>query len=390
MTEKNQTKIKRVAILIESSRGYGRGLIHGIGKYIDANRNWQVEYRPRGLSEPVPHWLKEWQGDGILARINNRHALRSFKRLGVPIIDLRRMLGSPGIPQVGPDDQVAVQLLFDHFRQRGFQRFAFVGLPRGEHVFMDLRRDYCAELVQSQEFPFSELEISMEEFETGHRGERRLKRFLAGLPTLTAVLACNDDLGLQILNACRTAKINVPKTLAVAGIGNDGCLCELASPKMTSVDLNPVRIGMEAAAMLQQMMDGQRDLPDSVMIRPNRIIPRASTNTIASEDELVAEMVQYIRSEACNGIAVKDVLTRSRISRTALEQRFKSSIGHTIFQEILAVRLEHVQELLSSTDLTIKEITRQTGFNYQAYLMHIFQKQFGMTMRAFRKAYWRY
>lgn len=385
---KKQSKTRKVAILIESSRGYGRGLIQGIGKFIDEHRNWQIEYRPRGLSEPVPHWIKNWQGDGILARINNKRTLRLLLNLGIPVIDLRRMLSTSAIPQVGPNDQEAVKMLYDHFRHRGFQRFAFVGIPRGEHVFMDIRRTFFRQLVEERKYSFSELEISLEEFEgNGSRGERRMIRWLKKLPERTAVLACNDDLGLQVLNSCRTVDISVPNFLTVAGIGNDECLCEIASPKLTSIDLNPIKIGLEAATMLQRMMDDQDETPDSIQIKPNRIVPRASTNMIASDDDVVSAMIQYIRQEACNGATVRDVLTRSRISRSSLENRFKESIGHSVFQEIITVRLERVQELLVSTDLTIKEITAQSGFSYQTYLMHTFQKQFGMTMKAFRRAY---
>lgn len=388
MPRKNRTSIKKVALLIESTRGYGRGLIKGIGKFIDENQDWQIEYRPRGLSEPVPHWIKNWRGDGILARINNRRTLGLLQKTGVPVVDLRRRYRTQTIPYAGPDDQAAVTMLFEHFRHRGFQRFAFVGVPRRWHVFMDLRRDCFRRLVEEKKFSLHELEISLEEFEgDGSQGERRLIRWLKKIPPRTAVLACNDDLGLQVLNACRTAGTDVPNALAVAGIGNDDCLCEVASPKLTSIELNPIRIGLEAATMLQRMMDGEETMPQPIQIKPNRIVPRESTNTVASDDETVSAMIRYIRKEACDGIGVREVVARSKMSRTSLENKFKASIGHTVFQEILNVRLERVQELLVSTDWTIKEIAAKSGFTYQAYLMYTFQEKFGLTMKAFRRAY---
>lgn len=389
MSEKHsKTRTKKVAILVESSRSYGRGLIRGIGKFLDENGNWQIEYRPRGLSEPMPQWIKSWQGDGILARINDKRMLRLLLKIGLPVVDLRRSFTSPTIPQVGPDDLKVVEMLFEHFRQRGFQRFAFVGIPRGEHSSMDVRRDHFKRLATDRKYPFVDREISMSDFEgSGSRGDRSMIRWLKKLPERTAILACNDDLGLQVLNSCRGAGIEVPKTFSVAGIGNDECLCEIASPKLTSIDLNPIRIGYESAELLQRMMEGRAGSPASVRVAPNRIVPRMSSNTIASDDAVVAAMILYIRQEACNGIAVRDVIVRSEISRSSLENRFRESIGHSVFQEIVAVRLERVQELLVTTDLTIKEITNLTGFNYQGYLMQTFQKQFGMTMKAFRRAY---
>jgi LacI family transcriptional regulator len=67
-----QKSKKRVAILIESTRSYARELILGVGQYQREHGNWEVEFSPRGLVEPLPDWLKTWQGDGILARIDNR------------------------------------------------------------------------------------------------------------------------------------------------------------------------------------------------------------------------------------------------------------------------------------------------------------------------------
>jgi Transcriptional regulators len=279
-------------------------------------------------------------------------------------------------------------MLFEHFRQRGFQRFAFVGIPRQEHSSMDVRRDHFRKLVTERNYPFDELEISMSDFEgSGSTGDRCLRRWFKKLPHRTAILACNDDLGLQILNSCHSAGVVVPDMFAVAGIGNDECLCEVCSPKLTSIDLNPIQVGIEAATLLQKMMIGQVESPASIRITPNRIVPRNSTNTVACDDPVVSAMIQYIRQEACNGITPKNVLIRSKISRSSLENKFKESIGHSLFQEIIAVRLERVQELLVFTDLTIREISEQTGFNYQGYLMQTFQKQFGMTMKAFRKTY---
>lgn len=388
MKKEREQKIRKVAVLIESSRAYGRGLIRGIGQYLDRFGNWRIEYRPRGLNEPVPSWIRSWKGHGILARINDEKMLRLLLKTGIPVVDLRRSLFSPQIPRIGPDDEAAVEMLYEHFRHRGFRRFGFVALPRGEHGSMDIRRARFTELARNGEFPISEVEVSLNEFEgNGSKGERRLIRWLRTLSDRTAILASNDDLGLQVLNACRTVGVAVPDTLAVAGIGNDECLCTLATPKLTSIDLNPAGVGFEAAVMLQEMMDDPSLRLSSRLIRPNRVIPRASTDTVAAEDAVVAATVQFIHREACNGLTVAGVLRKARLSRSTLENRFREHLGHSIFQEIVRVRLERVQELLISTDMTIREITSQTGFNYQGYLMQTFQKKFGMTMKSFRKTY---
>jgi len=62
----------RVALLIESSRTYGRGVLRGIARYTHVNGPWSIFSQERELHSGIPDWLKKWKGDGIIARIENR------------------------------------------------------------------------------------------------------------------------------------------------------------------------------------------------------------------------------------------------------------------------------------------------------------------------------
>jgi LacI family transcriptional regulator len=63
---------RHVALLIETSRSYGRGLLRGIIRYQREHGPWSIYFQPRGLNDTAPSWLKSWRGHGILARINDR------------------------------------------------------------------------------------------------------------------------------------------------------------------------------------------------------------------------------------------------------------------------------------------------------------------------------
>ena len=60
-------------------------------------------------------------------------------------------------------------------------------------------------------------------------------------------MACNDDRGREVLEACRDAGLRVPEEIAVVGVDNDELLCELADPPLSSVCSMPRR---EAIARL--------------------------------------------------------------------------------------------------------------------------------------------
>lgn len=385
----SETKNKRrVAILMESTRAYSRSVIRGIGQYNREHGQWIIEYTPRGLNDPPPVWLKHWKGDGILARINDERLLEAICDTGVPTVDLRRVMEHPDIPRIGPNDHMIARLLFEHFRQRGFYSFAFLGYRDTVHLpMMHARLTGFQELVAQGDFRFSQLKIgsdrSRERFETSKL--HRLRHWLQGLPPLTAVVACNDDLAFYVLQECRHLGIPVPDQLAVAGIGNDECFCSLSNPTLTSVDLNAETIGYEAAKILTQMMKGSGDHPaNGMFVPPKGIVVRQSSDMIATADERMTSAIRFIREQAQTGISPKDVLRHVRLSRVALENRFKQTIGRTIHQEIVRVRLERVRELLTTTDLSFKDIAQETGFAYPEYMMRVFRQETGHTLKSYR------
>ena len=127
-------KIPRVAVWIETSRGYARGLIRGVADYVREHGPWSIYFTPHGQHDPLPAWLRRWRGDGILARIESPQAARVLLGTKLPLIDLSCRLPEFRKPMFGIDNRPVAQMAFDHLRQRGLGHFGFYGLPRGVHV----------------------------------------------------------------------------------------------------------------------------------------------------------------------------------------------------------------------------------------------------------------
>ena len=64
--------MRHVALLIETSGSYGRGLLRGVARFNRERGRWSTYFRPHGLGTPPPKWLESWKGDGILARVDNK------------------------------------------------------------------------------------------------------------------------------------------------------------------------------------------------------------------------------------------------------------------------------------------------------------------------------
>ncbi len=90
----------KIALLVETSREYARGLLRGVIRYQHEHGPWSIYFKPQGLGAPPPPWLSAWRGDGILARINDRRMADAVSRTSVPVVDLRNALPNLKLPTV--------------------------------------------------------------------------------------------------------------------------------------------------------------------------------------------------------------------------------------------------------------------------------------------------
>lgn len=377
-------KTPRVALLVETSREYGRGLLRGIIRYQRKHGPWSITFQPHGLGEPPPPWLGTWKGDGVIARINDTATAEAVMRLGVPVIDLRASLPGLNLPIVGIDNRQVVRLAVEHFMERGFRHFAFCGTPYGHHVYQDERSDRFRAELQARGFDCEVYQHSKKRL-NAERELRHLTHWLAKLPRPCALMTCHDDRGQQVLDACLRAGFAVPDEIAVLGVDNDEFLCHLTTPPMSSIDVDSVQIGHEAAALLDQLMRGQKPSQAPRFFPPRRIVERQSTSIIAVEDHHVASTARRIRDGACSAISVDAVLRDVPLSRSAAYRRFRQQLGRSPKQEQMRLRIARARELLEDTDLSVAEIGRRIGYDEAKYFIHVFKQQTGTTPLKYRR-----
>src|SRR5438309_4496931 len=119
-----------VALLIETSNAYARGLLHGIRSYIREHRSWSIYVGEQRRGEPAPLWLKRWHGDGIIARIESEAIAEAVVSSGLPAIDVSAARYVPELLFVETDDAAIARLAAEHLLQRGFRHYGYCGDPR--------------------------------------------------------------------------------------------------------------------------------------------------------------------------------------------------------------------------------------------------------------------
>ncbi|MDP3072472.1 MAG: DNA-binding transcriptional regulator [Opitutaceae bacterium] len=369
----------KVALLIETSNSYARALLQGVRAWVREHGPWSIRLTEQGRGAALPAWLHGWDGDGVIARVENTAIARGLRATGLPVIDVSAALPRLAFPRVATDAESAAQLAARHLIERGLTRFAYCGDRR----FHWARRRGEAFARATREVGgrcplFSPTPGAVDD-EVGE-----IARWLRTLPRPVGVLACLDLRGQQVLAACRLAGLHVPDEVAVIGVHNDELLCELCDPPLSSVIPNAQRAGYEAAALLARAMAGKR-LPLALHeIAPLGVEARQSTDLAAVGDAKIASAVRVMREQAARGANVADVLRAVPMARTALERRFKAALGTTPHAHLRKLRIERVQQLLVSTSLPVGEIAAATGFEHPEYLSAMFRRECGVGPREYR------
>jgi LacI family transcriptional regulator len=367
--------LKHVALLVETTGAYGRGLLQGIAKYNREHGGWSTYFRPHALNDAPPGWLRNWKGDGMIIRAETPEMYEVVRRCGVPAVNLRGTVAGLPLPYVTMDNRQLAALALSHLRDRGIRNFAVCGRAGTKNPALSERCEHFRELVEAAGgvchiFPPATARKTAMPWE---QEQDQLAEWVRSLPKPVGIFGCNDERGLQVLDACRRIGLTVPDEVAVLGVDNDPSICDLTIPPLSSIDPNAEGIGYEAAALLDRMMCGQAAPTEAIKLAPRGVVTRRSTDVVASEDQEVGRALGYIRENACKGLQVVDVLGHMAMSRASLQQRMKQVVGRTIHQEIQRVRLTKVKDLLAMSELTIKQVARESGFASVQYMTRVFR-----------------
>ncbi|MEX2169172.1 MAG: DNA-binding transcriptional regulator [Pirellulales bacterium] len=380
-------KVPHVALLIETSRSYGRGVLHGIRRYMSAHGPWSVYLELRALDSKTPSWLKNWKGDGVITRTGSQQMADAIAATGVPTVEMRSTRLKHNFHFIGVDNRAIGQMVTEHLRERGFRRFAIYGIET-EDYFEERCHNFVA-AVEAAGFPCDvyqqpghrEIPINWE------RQQLHVGEWARGLPKPVGVMACTDQLGFWFLDACRRVGVAVPEEVAVVGCENDDSLVSMSVPPLSSVQFNAEKTGYEAAALLARMMHGDVPAERHTFIPPLEIVVRQSSDIVAVEDKEIAEALRFIRENAPYGLTVDEVLRAIPMSRAALDQAMRGAIGRTVKAEILRVQLDQVKRLLADTDFSLSQIADRTGFKHPQYMAELFKKKCGKTPGAYRREF---
>jgi LacI family transcriptional regulator len=382
--------IPKVAILVETSRQYGRQMLRGIARYVRLRGPWSLVVSPGHFQQQLPR-VQDWGADAVIARISSPQMARLLHQSGVPVValeasqeDQASVNASLGISEIRPDSAAIARAAAEHLLDRGFRRFAYCGLA--ECLWSHARQQEFCRLLNQKDLRCNLFEVrSGPRKSQGEKSRASLARWLGGLSKPIGLMVCNDEIANQVLDACLAAGVAVPDEVAVVGVDNDELVCELSDPPLSSVALNLELAGYEAASLLDGLMSGQVEGRQEVLVKPRWVITRRSTDVVAQDDPVVAAALRFIRDHAMRPIQVPDIVAHTGLSRRSLERRFMTAMGHSILEQIVRCRLDRAKRLLLETDLSIECIAAAAGFSATKRMTHAFRQLEGTLPHLYRR-----
>ncbi len=385
--------MRRVGILIERQRAFGRQLCSGVVQYAQTRDDWSLAMLDLDDLARPPHLAGF---DGFIVRILNDEIARKFANTGRPVVDVFEGGHAQPFVKVIQDAEEVSRLAAEHFIQHRFTTFGFFG--HEGVAYSDLRRDAFVETLRRHGHRCAIYHTPQAVIRNFEYAVMRKERYSAGaetryiaswirrLPKPAAVFASHDLRAYQLIKTCREIGVVVPSDIAVLGVDDDELLCNFTAPTISSIDPNARGIGLKSAETLASLMDGA-NCPPVVRVKPTRLIGRKSTAAFPLDPPWLSDALVFIYGNVRKRLSASDVYRQIGRSHTVVNDAFREVLGMTVSKAISDARMKEAHRLVSATAIPFSEVADLSGFASVQYFTRSFTAAYGKSPSAVRSLY---
>jgi LacI family transcriptional regulator len=357
-------------------------ILSGVCRYGRSNGTLSLGPRPFHSIHILQDRLQSWTGDGVIGFFYEKDLVEQTVARGIAVVNLTECLAPFPVPVVVSDSHQIGQIAAKHLFERGYRRFGFIGDPG--LIYSDQRRDGFVDTLRKARVPTSLISTQNPDSRDHLTGDW-LKHFLGEDQSPIGILASDDDAASCVLTAAQAIGLRVPQDVAIVGTNDLDLICDSAVVPLTSIAPAYLKIGMEAARLMDELLQGKPVQSTIIRLPVAGLVERMSTRFLAFDDPLVESALGYMHANLSQPFNVETVVKHCGKSRRTLEMRFIESVGHSIHDEISRLRIERAKQLLTDTDWTIARVAEECGFTDTKRLLAVFSRSEGKTPRQFRQ-----
>lgn len=379
----------RVLVLIDYATEFSRLLINGLIRYAQESGQWSfyrlpLYYKNLYGEESVMRWAKEWNVDFVIVQWDYI-SLDSLKKLETPIFLQDYKEEGKCFSNITGDYISMGIMAAKFFIQRRYKNFAFYG-KKGFIWSSERAEGFRQEIEKIKgNYYYCESEgLNEVEWRSNHI---QLEDWLISLPKPVAIFACDDSFAIQISELCKLNNIKIPDEIALLGVDNDNLTCNLSDPPISSIVLDAEKGGYELGRKIEKVVKKKDYNLFNISINPLRIELRNSTEKFNVSDIYIEKIIKYIEANFYLEFNINRLTDLVPLSRRSLEIRFKKTMGISIYQFILNIRMDHFIILLTTTKMSMCDLINQSGFSDYSNVFRMFKRIKGCSPIEYRQKF---
>ena len=266
-TETVESMTKEIALLLDYNDNFAKTIVDGVAKY-SMQSDWRFKTH-RGTPSITFEQLQHWNGDGVIGYLFPE-AIDLLNDRNIPAVNVKTDFKEVPNCSVLTDNYKIGRMAADYFISKGYVRFLYTSGPIESE---GARLKYHG-------FEDRLVELNHHCMRLNNDFNSLNEIYQQDANNTLAVLAAEDFVGRMVIEACTDQDLRIPDNVAVLGVNNSPFICDMLYPQMSSIALGADRIGYQAAILLDQLMNGTSEPDEPIVIAPEGVIERQTTELI--------------------------------------------------------------------------------------------------------------
>ena len=282
--EPSEAFSKTIGIILPSSQrdvyenAFHLEIIRGIGQFCNQRRYVNTVITGEDDAEvldAIQSMVANTQADGFILLYSKKDCpvaayLRSEGLLHV-IVGKAAQSANQTI-YIDNDNALAGEEATDYLYEMGHRRIAYFGVSNAMLFSAERKRGYQMSLLKHGITPREGDCVEIDTLNDSY--EPALKALLTAPDRPTAVLVSDDILAVVLEQFCNKLGLRIPKDLSIVSF-NNSLFSRITNPPLTTVDVNPYQLGIEAASQTINHIENPNLLATKIIV-PHQLIQRES------------------------------------------------------------------------------------------------------------------
>lgn len=356
-----------VGVYLPFALAFGRSILEGVQRYAESKPGWRLVVGDAVDEPPNINSITCMIGSVTTGE------WAAFARSCRAAINVSNQTLNCDIPRVVSDDVAIGRLAALHLMQRGSKRFVFLRPIRVSRFAIQREAGYLSAL--------NEAGIEAKVCDHGNDICRQLSR----IPKPFAVFAATDTQARLLIRKLIDRGGRIPEEIAVLGVDNDIFESQISPVPISSIAPDGMRIGFEAASLLDRILAKRKAPPRVVCVPPLYVVTRKSTNHYTASHPAVSRALQLLQKEAASLVSVSEIAQAAGVGRRTLERLFKAEFGSSVYQELCRAKLDSVMPEILRGSAPMFELAALSGFTDARLFNNVCRRIHGKTPGQLRR-----